>query len=493
MCSNTKTIIIGGGPAGLFTAYLLLKSGRKNVHIYERSDKLGGDWSANLPYQTHSTMVLFRYGTNIKIFTDIYNELNNTQLSQDEWLDSISLKTKYSIMEELLPNIDILDVLKILSWRIRSSNIYEKSVKQMIEESNISVKGIRFLKILCNLGVDGISNTSAGTILSLIYDQIGIRKLLYQSGTALHLKVPKEELWEMMKDIILKLGGIIYLNTDVTIQKGTKASLVIRDNFGRKIDNIVLNRDDKVVVATGEDNLINPKKYLMEEWAQINIPNFPPIGKVITQQILFEDSLDRNIFDKYDVLSGVDTEWNIVISLDHSQSQMPKYKKDSLLVCTLIGIDIKSSKLNKKAKECNEEELRGEIIRQIKSIPSLSKYCLPKVIKIYGNIKPIVWAHTGLIPNERIKLKDHENIHWASFLRNKKPGISNLATAADAAISVTKEITGREIISLEWDIPIWLEYLLVLLFIIIILVNWQYLLNIINKIINWFNDRLSKI
>ena len=79
------------------------------------------------------------------------------------------------------------------------------------------------------------------------------------------------------------------------------------------------------------------------------------------------------------------------------------------------------------------------------------------------------------------------------ILRNKRPGISNLGTAADAAISVTKEITGKEIIPLEWDIPIWLEYLLVLLFIIIISVNWQYLLNIIKKIINWFNDRLSKI
>ena len=45
--SNRKIIIIGGGPSGLFTAYLLLKSGEKNVICYEKEGILGGDWSEN--------------------------------------------------------------------------------------------------------------------------------------------------------------------------------------------------------------------------------------------------------------------------------------------------------------------------------------------------------------------------------------------------------------------------------------------------------------
>ena len=46
---NRKIIIIGGGPSGLFTAYLLLKSGEKNVICYEKENILGGDWSENFP------------------------------------------------------------------------------------------------------------------------------------------------------------------------------------------------------------------------------------------------------------------------------------------------------------------------------------------------------------------------------------------------------------------------------------------------------------
>ena len=31
-------IVIGGGPSGLFTTYLLLKSGEKNVTCYEKTN-----------------------------------------------------------------------------------------------------------------------------------------------------------------------------------------------------------------------------------------------------------------------------------------------------------------------------------------------------------------------------------------------------------------------------------------------------------------------
>ena len=74
---NRKIIIIGGGPSGLFTAYLLLQSGEKNVICYEKENILGGDWSENFPEYTHSTTVLMENSKSNDIFVDAFNYIKN--------------------------------------------------------------------------------------------------------------------------------------------------------------------------------------------------------------------------------------------------------------------------------------------------------------------------------------------------------------------------------------------------------------------------------
>ena len=457
-------IIIGGGPAGLFTTYLLLKAGEKNVTCYEKETFLGGDWSESLPEYTHSTTALMKNSKANDIFADSFNVLHKNKVNSQQWLNKVSIPIGYSLSlySEILKNISFSDIFKLIVWyRKNKKDIYTISLEKLYKETQISQKSKNIANILGNLTVDSSQGTSFGTILKVIIENLRpssvfLRKSLF---SPYELKIPKNELWKELENSINKLGGKVYKNAEVNILD--KNNIIIKNNIGEQRI-IRLNKNDKIVVASSETCLLEPNNFLMDKWAHINIENFPPVAHSASIQIIFEKELDTKILNHYSIASGVYTDWNLVVFV--TKSKIKNVKDNTLLSISVIGDSYKSSFTGKSFAESSVKERRKEVMRQIKNHPKLKDYKFPKIKKIWGGDETYRWATTGLVPNGQIKIKKNKRIHWSSFLRYPETIVSMLDPAANASIMVTKEITGKEPIKMSnKKSPLSLEIILTVL------------------------------
>lgn len=457
-------IVIGAGPSGLFTTYLLLKSGEKNVTCYEKENFLGGDWSESLPEYTHSTTALSKNSKANDIFTSSFNLLHKKNKTSQEWLDKVSIPIGYSssMYREIFKNISFTDIFKLVVWyKKNKKDIYTISLEKLYKETRLSQKSKNIANIVGNLTVDSSQGTSFGTLVKILIENLRPSSLFLGKSlfSPYELKIPKNKLWEELEKSIDKLGGKVYKNAEVKILD--KNNIIIKNNIGEQ-RKIKLNKNDKIVVASSEGCLLEPNNFLMNKWANINIKNFPPIGHSASIQIVFEKKLNTKILNSYSIASGVYTDWNLVVFV--TKSKIKNVKDNTLLSVSVIGDNYKSSFTGKTFAESSVEERRKEVMRQIKNHPELKGYQFPKIKEIWGGDQTYRWATTGLIPNGQIKLKKNKRIYWSSFLRYPETIVSMLDSAANASIMVTKEITGKEPIKMSnKKSPLSLEIILTVL------------------------------
>lgn len=93
----TKQVtIIGAGPAGLFSAYLLLKNGYE-VHLYDHSSGpakkflIAGNGGLNLTHSEDLSIFATRYAKDELLFKELLSEFSPTDLRQ--WCHSIGIET----------------------------------------------------------------------------------------------------------------------------------------------------------------------------------------------------------------------------------------------------------------------------------------------------------------------------------------------------------------------------------------------------------------
>ena len=458
--SNRKIIIIGGGPSGLFTAYLLLKSGEKNVICYEKEGILGGDWSEKLPSFIHSTTVLMEKSKANDIFVDSFNYYNNKNITSSQWLNLVSKQISTSIYKEVFKNFNLIDIIKFLKWYyINKRDIHTIPLETMFSEAKISISGKRIFKLIGNIVEDGPKSVSVGTVFGTIIDNIRPSSLFLNQSlfSAREVTVNKNNLWKNLEKSIIKQGGKIYKNSFVTLKSKNQIIIKKKDKILKKN----INKNDIIVIAASEYCLMNPDKFFMSEWANINIKNFPPISYVSSMQFLFYKPLNLSLFDDYSIYSGIYTEWNLIVFIP--KTRIKDVKKDTLLLVTILGKNYKSSFTNKTFSETSVEDRGKEIIRQIKNIPRLKNYTFPKIKKIFGGDNIYPWASNGLIPRGYIEIKKNKQIKWACYLRSKNIA-SLLDGAANASIEVNKEITGKEPIKKSrTKLPLIVEYLITII------------------------------
>lgn len=480
--SKNKIFIIGGGPAGLFTTFLLLKSGKNNVICYEKESILGGDWSEDLPGYTHSTTVLMENSKANEIIVDSYNYMNhiingNSKDSKTvkQWLQEVSIKPSSGPYFEIIKNVKISDIFKIIYWYWKNLNIdfYTVSLSDVYKQTKISQNGQYIFNMISNLTVDGSKGTSFGTFVDILIETIRPSSFLlgYSKLSSREMTTNKYQIWNNLEKTIYHLGGKIVKNSKAIVKENNNHDIYLQ--ITHKISNetnvIPLSKKDKIVIASSESVLLHPEQYLMEKWAKINIPNFPPIGKSISFQFVFDSPLNPEIMNKYSVYSGMYTDWNLVSILN--KVDVKNIQNNTMLIVTVIGVNYDSSFTKKTFIESSKEERISEILRQLQNIPDLKdRYILPSVERIYGGKHISNWATTGLIPNGKIELlnksKTHPyyNIHWASFLRYGNNIISILDSAANSAVEVTKEITNKEPIKLSKSKPHLLsEYIILII------------------------------
>ena len=210
--TNKNNIVIGGGPSGLFTTYLLLKSGEQNVSCYEKNTILGGDWSEDLPSYTHSTTVLMKNSKANEIFVDSFNYLNGTNLNVKDWLDLVSKKVTPSSYNEVFKNLRIRDLFKIIVWYLlNTKDKHTISLQEFSKQSRVSTNTKRILSMISNLTVDGCKGTSIGTLTDILTERMRPSTFLFDKSilSPRELIINKQNLWIQLEKSITKLGGKI--------------------------------------------------------------------------------------------------------------------------------------------------------------------------------------------------------------------------------------------------------------------------------------------
>ena len=132
-----KYIIFGGGPCGMRLADNLSDSGHE-VHLYEKSDSLGGCWKIKWNdgyFMEHSCRVM----------TTNYNNVINLvkELGLEDPYSSIygsTFSSTLMFMSYFLGNLSFLDTFKFMKSMLFISKDDKRNFKEWMEDNNITTK-----------------------------------------------------------------------------------------------------------------------------------------------------------------------------------------------------------------------------------------------------------------------------------------------------------------------------------------------------------------
>lgn len=197
-----KIVIFGGGPCGMRLAENLIDSG-KDVHLYERSESLGGCWKVkweNGYFKEHSPRVMTTSYKKIIELTESLEMENPFNPIYGTSINSTAMFIKY-----FLKNLSILDNIKFMYSLMFINDKDERNVKEWIDENNISTSGRKALRILAITLANIPENLSAYCFFNFIYEGLGTGKFLQFREGDLWLKK-----WEKR---LIKKGVKIHLET----------------------------------------------------------------------------------------------------------------------------------------------------------------------------------------------------------------------------------------------------------------------------------------
>jgi len=355
-------LIVGAGPTGLTLALYLAKLNKKVV-IIEKENTIGGIHRVkreNDLFTEHGPRI---YLNNFVNFMQILNILGTS-------FDQLFTKYNYqllSIVGKSIQNFNIKELI-ILSYKVMTINSINRTqtVLEFAKEYNFSKLAIDYMDRLCRLS-DGAS-IKRYTIFQFI-------QLINQNSlnTVYIPKLPNDiSLFKIWKQKLQKLGVKFLLNTKLT-DMNSKGRIVIDASFKSKDKQFKLTAKHYILAIPPRSlarflehsnirHAYGQHKYL-KKWAYQS--------RYLTYiTVAFHWNQKLNLPKIWGFPSN---EWGIVYIV-YTDYMTFKHKDSKTVIIASISKNTMSSYIQKTPNQCNEQQLKNEILRQLKnSFPNLPK------------------------------------------------------------------------------------------------------------------------
>lgn len=336
------TIIVGGGIAGLYTQYKLLKKKRSkhsrknssrnshNILLIEKNNLLGGriyTHKVNVKGKTHSMEAgAGRFNDNHKLLLKLIKEFGykiikipskvNVVCTKKRWLDNdISKFSPYDYLDSILGKYKLKKNMKNISFE----NWLEKNIDNEI---------ILFLKDI--YPYKDIFKTNAFDALNLYKKDLNINNNFYILSGGLM------QLTEKLKKEIISMGGVIKLNTELKNIENIEGSYLIKTN---KSDYLC----EKLILTGQRPDLLKikylkPAKKLIDTVRNVNLCRFYFIFD--TKNCSWFKNIKKTITDSklaYFIPINYETGLVMISYVDeHNARYLKKMEKEGKLVNFLL-------------------------------------------------------------------------------------------------------------------------------------------------------------
>jgi protoporphyrinogen oxidase len=393
--------IIGAGPSGLITAYLLAKSGKKCILI-DKNDNIGG---------CHRVLridgLFTEHGP--RIYSSSY--LNTINILNDMGINFYDIFTEYNfsisnIGGKSIKNLSFKELL-ILGWNflINSKNTQIISMTDFMEKHNFSTNSKDYINRLCLL-TDG---ASADKYTLFEFLELANQQILYKLYQP---KKPNDKLLFplMLKSLMSTNNVEIMLNTEV-----------LKLN---RLDNNIISIDTNkgIIQSTNYILAVCPKDIFNILSINSLQDNFGPNLKLITENnsynnyisIIFHFNTKLNLEN---IWGFPKSEWGIAFIILSNYMDFEDSRSQTVISTCITLPNIISSFSKKTANQTeNKEELINEVFRQLsetfKNIPKPT----------YSLLSPNVYRYNSTwLDTDSAYIKTDNNL----YLENKGE-ISNL-------------------------------------------------------------------
>jgi len=369
---STDFTIVGAGPAGLTTAWLLSKYGY-SCTIIEANDSIGGC------HRVQRVNNLFsEHGP--RIYSNSY--LNYQMILKDMGLNFYDFYTKYDFTISNIGSKSIFSLsyselgsfftafLKLIFNRDYGKTI---SMKSFMENKNFSSKSKDYIDRLCRL-TDG-ADSSKYTLYEFL--QLANQQSFY---TLYQPNKPNDVgLFKIMENKLKEKGINILLNTKV----------ITLEISGQSVSSITIQTSSKQVSKINVNNLILcvPPVFLYSILQNSKLED--AFGcNLACENWVSKDSYIPYISTAFHWNSKIDlpkvwgfpsTKWGIVFVVLSNYMNFEQPESQTVISTAISILDVKND-AGKLPSECTEEELITEILKQLREsfsdLPSPTKYVI---------------------------------------------------------------------------------------------------------------------
>jgi len=353
------------GPTGLSLAWLLGNGNVKNkIVLYEKGSVVGGTWAAKWKqigdkylFTHHSPQIIASYVNTFKLWKDMGIDKTDFLIKYDDGIGSL-----------ILNNTTLFDKFHLLvgyMYYILTPRLAKKKTIKNFFNLTLSTKGWNTIYHFCYL-TDGVPPS-----IMTLYEFYGLFDV-----TALN------EIFEMSKpsddgfakywvNKLKETGNVSFkYNTKLNKIDNDKEGLKFQIEFDGKSEDIKVLDGDKLILSTDPKSLLsilsNSDENIKNNWGKWNvIQKQIGFGIYVSLSVQYHFQSGTTFKLPYPLKAGFGTDWDIICI---------KLPFLDVLSCSVINQDAYSKVLKKPVKECNPEEVKLEVWRQLQQQVKLPNY-----------------------------------------------------------------------------------------------------------------------